>query len=119
MAKISGVAHWSINGVNYCAGVEEGVTITCKGTEREYIKDSCGRNHYTEKPVLDEIDGSFLLVDGLNPTTITQIADTTVSIEFGNAKKFILTNAGYTGDGSVSTKDGMFKVKFTGTGKWL
>lgn len=119
MAKIAGVVHIKIDGQSYSTGIEEGYTINNLGTKAEAMKDNFGRVHYTEMPVLDELDGTLLLLDGLNPTDITNIRQSVIKIDFGNNKTYILRDAIYTGDGSVDTKDGKFKVKFSGTGKWI
>lgn len=118
MSKIAGTAFIKVDGVSYSTSVEDGWTITALGVKAEPIKDNFGRNHYTETPVIDEFDGSFLMTDGINPETVTKMRDVTVKLEFGNAKTCVLSNAMYTGDGTVSTKDGSFKVKFSGTAKW-
>lgn len=118
MSRIAGVVHIKVDGTSYTTSVEEGFTIRQLGTKAEYVKDNFGRNHFTEMPVIDELEGSFLMVDGLNPTIVTNLRNAVIKIEFGNAKTYVLRDAGYSGDGEVSTKDGSFKVKFSGTGRW-
>lgn len=118
MARIAGTAHIKIDGVSYSTDIEDGYTIKFQTLKATPITSSDGTIHYSETPVPDTLSGTLLTTADLNPSTLYNLRNTTIQVQLNNGKTAVLRNAFFSGDPSVSTKDGKFTIEFTGVGKW-
>lgn len=119
MAQIGGTVTFKINGQAFTVPAEEGVKITIKDVKREGKMGSDGNMHYTEVLSADTISGTLFLTPGVSPAMITNSENVTVQVNMRNGKSGMLSNAVFTGDGEVDTKEGTMAFEFTGNGRWL
>lgn len=119
MAQIGGTAHLKINEASYTVSIEEGCTISLQNNKRDAVIGSDGIAHYTEVPMADKISGTLLLVPGLNPMVITEAENATISLVMNNGRTALLSQAFFSGETTVNSKNGTMTFEFTGQGRWL
>jgi hypothetical protein len=117
---VRGVAHFKIDGVNYSQPADGNFDITyLAGVKREFQKASNGTSTYSEMPEFDKVSGSVTTNPGFDPEPLVLATNVSITIQLANGTTFVLSRAGYTGDGKISTKEGTFDFEFSGDGNWL
>lgn len=109
---IGGNAYLRIGGTQYMSRGDW--TYTVGTPTREAVFDGANVVGYTEKPNEPMVEGEITIPAGLNVTDITEIDDTTITLELDNGDVVTLRNAWYSGDGKVAIRDGKITAKFTG-----
>jgi hypothetical protein len=117
MSKIAGMAFIRIDGQQFSTNGE--FEATSQGFKATPIPASDGTIHYSEEVVADKVSGTLLTTTELDPQTVVDARDVTVQIEFKNGKVFILKNGFFTGDPTISSKDGTMSVEWSGKGRWM
>lgn len=119
MARIAGMATITLNGRAYSTNGEFDIKI--QNVQREAIPSADGQIHFAENVIPDTISGTLLLTPDLRVSDITSLTGATIQVQLrkeGPQSIAILKNAFFTGDASVSSKEGTLAVEFTGQGRW-
>jgi hypothetical protein len=119
MAKlIAGTASFQIDGVIYTTNGEFDCTIL--NTKKEAVTtDNPKILFYKETIQPSVIKGKLFLTDELDPTVVTNIANSVIQVQLKSGKVAILRDAFFSGDGTASAQDGTLDVEFSGIGSWV
>jgi hypothetical protein len=83
--------------------------------KREALMGSDGKNHgYKETPQVAFIEGQGRDSGGLDLGQLFRLEGATVTMQKANGKVFVLRNAYYAGDGTSSTEESTFPLRFEG-----
>ena len=117
---VRGVAHFKLNGKNFSQPADGNFDISYTGgVKREFTKASDGTSTYSEMPDYSRVSGEITTTPGVDYDELVLATNVTVIIQLANGQTFVLSQAGYVGDGKLSTKEGTFAFEFAGDGTWL
>ncbi len=112
MGRVGGIIEILVDGERFDA---KGSFTYNLGTPVKTAVVGADRVHgYKEEPQAPMIEGATTDRLSLDIQALTRITAATVAIRFPNGKTFVLRNAWYAGDGSGTTEEGEFPLKFEG-----
>lgn len=108
----AGTLQLKVNGVMHNA---KGTFTYGLGTpKRETIMGPDGVHGYKEEHQAPFIEGAITDRGDLEVRKLFEIDGALVTLELANGKGFVLSDAWYAGDGTVSTDEGEIQVRFEG-----
>lgn len=113
--RLGGIIQVQVNGQIYRAKGD--FTYNPGKPMREPIIGSDAVHGYSEKPQVGFIEGEFTDGDDVDIPNLVQIKDATVTLDLANGKMFVLHEAYYAAEGTVSTGEGNIGVRFEGEGE--
>lgn len=112
--RLAGIIQVQVDGQIYRA--KGAFTYNPGSPKKEAIIGSDAVHGFKETPQIAFIEGEFTDGSDINILNLTTIEDATVTIDLANGKMFVLHEAYYAGDGTVSTDEGNIGVRFEGEG---
>jgi len=110
--RVGGIIFLKVDGALFQAKGE--FTYNLGTNKREMIVGADAVHGFKEEPQVAMIEGAITDSDELDLQRLTEIRDSTVTLELANGKVVVLREAAYTADGNVSTSEGEIEVKFEG-----
>ena len=112
--RLAGIIQVQVDGQIYRA--KGAFTYNPGSPKRKAIIGSDAPHGFKETPQIGWIEGEVTDGSDINILDLTTIEDATVTIDLANGKMFVLHEAYYAGDGTVSTDEGNIGVRFEGEG---
>ncbi len=111
-ARVGGIIYVKVNGelipakgdYSYNPGVPK----------RSAVVGADGPHGYTEEPQVPFIEGATTDRSGLDLKGLLATDNATITLELANGKVFVLRDAYYAGEGTVTTKEGEIPLRFEG-----
>ena len=113
MARIAGLAFWTVDGVRLA--VRGSLMVSPTAFERAGIAGQDRVHGYSENPVVPYIEGDVSLQPGTSVSDVDAVTNATITAELADGRVFVLRNAWRAGKSEVNSKDGQYKVRFEGT----
>jgi ribosomal protein L31 len=113
--RIGGIALFNIDGQSFSTDGEFSVTI--QNTKKESVMSTAGEIFYTESTQPSKVSGTLFSTDTLDIDSLVNSTDVTVTITLANGKTSVLSHAVFTGDATLSAKDGKLDIEFSGSGR--
>ena len=82
--------------------------------KREAIVGSDGIHGYKETPQVPYVEGAITDRGNLDVAALLDGRDKTITVSFANGKVFVLRDAWYAGDGTVSSEEAEIPVRWEG-----
>lgn len=111
-SRVAGIIEVKVNGeLLRAAGA---FTWNLGEPKREAVVGSTGVDGFKETPQVAFIEGEIRYTAQTNVKAITQIVDATVTLRLANGHTIVQRNSWYAGEGTGSTEEGTFGVRFEG-----
>ena len=109
----AGIIYVKVDGLQYDAKGE--FTWNLGAEKREGIPGADGKNHgFKTSTQIPFIEGKITDSGTLSMKKLTSLTDATATVELANGKVFVLKNAYYAAEGTVSSEEGEVEFRLEG-----
>jgi hypothetical protein len=109
---VGGIATLRVNGTQLSAKGD--FTYMLGEPRRETVLGSDRPHGFREVPQTAYIEGTITDKGDIDLRALFRLKDATITLDLANGKTFVLSEAWYAGDGTVSTGEGEVPVRFEG-----
>lgn len=109
---VGGIAYVKVNGQQYA--LKGNLTYSPGTLERETVLGMDGIHGYKQTPKAPMVEMDLTDSPELDMKTFEEMTDVTVTVELGNGKQFVLSNAWCTMAPEIDATEGQGTVKFEG-----
>lgn len=113
--RVGGIIELKVNGSVYAA--KGSFSWNLGRHKRESITGHDSYHGFKELPQVGFIEGTITDSSEISVETLVNVVDATVTLALPNGKIFVLRNAIFTGEGTVTTEEGEIAVRFEGQGE--
>lgn len=111
--RIAGIINFTVNGTIY--NVVGNFSYNLGVNKREMMVGPDRVHGFKELPQVPYIEGDIRDAADLDVKILASIENATVVLNAANGKTIMLTEALFTGDGTVTTEDAVIKCRFEGS----